>query len=160
MIVPRKHDYKTLVPGQTYIIKHKYPPPTEMYIQNYAGVYDRFKVNLNCDKLNESYSPDLNNFDIKKNNILIQPTDVKLNDVITLYHKWSPRSIVDVTVKHIFYTYIFSKCSPVNKPQIFYVAVYSIDVNIYDTMQTVMEKRTIKQLPLIDDINIVINKFI
>lgn len=160
MIVPGKHNYKTLVSGQTYIIKRKYPPLNEIYIQNFVGVYDRFNVILNCVKLNEAYSPDLKNFDIKRNNILIQPIDVKLNDVITLYHKWLPRNIVDVTVKIIFYEYIFSKCYPVNKPHIFYIGVYSGEVDIYDTMQTVMEKRTIEKLPFIDDVKSYLKNFI
>ena len=160
MIVPRKHDYKTLVPGQTYIIKRKYPPLNEIYIQNFVGVYDRFNVIINCVKLNEAYSPDFKNFDIKRNNILIQPIDVKLNDVITLYHKSSPHNIVDVTVKNIFYKYIFSKCFPVNKPQIFYIRVYSGEVDIYDTMQTVMEKRTVEKLPFIDDVKFYLKNFI
>jgi hypothetical protein len=61
--------------------------------------------------------------------------------------------MVDLTVNYIYYTYFFST-------QIFNILVYSNDVNIYDTMQTVMEKRTIEQLPLIDDVIGVINKFI
>jgi hypothetical protein len=61
--------------------------------------------------------------------------------------------MVDLTVNYIYYTYFFST-------QIFNILVYSNDVNIYDTMQTVMEKRTIEQLPLIDDVKGVINKFI
>ena len=154
MIVARKHDYKTLVPGQTYIIKHKYPSSNKMHIQNYAGVYDRFKVNLNCQKLNEGYSPDFKYFNIIRNNIIIQPHDVKLNDIVTLRHKWIQKpDMVDLTVNYIYYTYFFST-------QIFNILVYSNDVNIYDTMQTVMEKRTIEQLPLIDDVKGVINKFI
>jgi len=154
MIVARKHDYKTLVPGQTYIIKHKYPPSNKMHIQNYAGVYDKFKVNLNCQKLNEGYSPDFKYFNIIRNNIIIQPHDVKLNDIVTLRHKWIQKpDMVDLTVNYIYYTYFFST-------QIFNIVVYSNDVNIYDTMQTVMEKRTIEQLPLIDDVIGVINKFI
>jgi hypothetical protein len=68
--------------------------------------------------------------------------------------------MVDLTVNYIYYTYIFSKCSPVIKPHIFNPQVYSGEADIYDTMQTVMEKRTIEQLPLIDDVKGIINKFI
>ena len=158
MIVSRKHDYKTLVPGQTYIIKSK---DANRYFQNFAGVYDKFKVNLNCQKLNEGYSPDFKYFNIIRNNIIIQPHDVKLNDIVTLRHKWIQKpDMVDLTVNYIYYTYIFSKCSPVIKPHIFNPQVYSRGADIYDTMQTVMEKRTIEQLPLIDDVKGVINKFI
>jgi hypothetical protein len=151
MIVSRKHDYKTLVPGQTYIIKSK---DANRYFQNFAGVYEQFKVNFYCQKLNEGYSPDFKYFNIIRNNIIIQPHDVKLNDIVTLRHKWIQKpDMVDLTVNYIYYTYFFST-------QIFNIVVYSNDVNIYDTMQTVMEKRTIAQLPLIDDVIGVINKFI
>jgi hypothetical protein len=164
-IIAKKHDYKTLVPGEIYSVKRI--NPRHEYIENRACVYESFEININCIKNDSRYSPNSKYYDIIKNGVIINPINVKVDDIITFRNRFVGHIIEDVTVNKIFYTYIFSRYSPkygtiVNERnnEITSIRLYSMDIDVYDTMQTVMEKRTIKQLPLIDDVLSVINKFI
>jgi hypothetical protein len=166
----KKLNYNDLVPGQIYRINRSGPcgyyiRNNKIYyiISNCIAKYKKFYVIINCKSGENAYSPISKYVDFLINDIVVKPTDIKIGDVITFRRKSNPNLMQqNLIVTKIAYSYVFSSYHPHYLP-ITTNPKYKVDSNhadIYHTMQTIIEQKSVKQLPLIDDVIGVIGSFI
>jgi len=137
-----------LVPGQTYRVEPHYKGTLRLH--DGMGIYQGYTLNFNCKSAASAYSPDMKYFDTYKNNIIVDPNTVKIGDIITIRNKWNPvNSIDNVTVTKIEYIYEFSKFSPPLPYHSLPICLYSNETTIYESAQTLMELRVLKELDTI-----------
>jgi hypothetical protein len=154
----KKLNYNDLVPGQIYRINRS--EPCGYYC---IAKYKKFYVIINCKSGENAYSPISKYVDFLINDIVVKPTDIKIGDVITFRRKSNPNLMQqNLIVTKIAYSYVFSSYYPHYLP-ITTNPKYKVDSNhadIYHTMQTIIEQKSVKHLPLIDDVIGVIGSFI
>ena len=157
----KKLNYNDLVPGQIYRINRN--EPFKYYVRNCIAKYKKFYVMINCKSGEEAYSPVSKYIDFLINDTIVKPTDIKIGDIITFRRKSNPFMIKkNLIVTKIAYSYVFSSYYPHYLP-ITTNPKYKVDSNdadIYHTMQTIIEQKSIEKLPLIDDVLGVIGSFI
>lgn len=122
-----------LIPGQTYKVM---PSRMSSYIYEGVGVYNGYTLNFTGNTPTVSgYSPDMKHFDAIKGGIVVDPSTVKVGDVITARSKYGPTRLMELLeVTHIHYVYEFADYTPPRFETQHNVSVYSDDANIYPIM--------------------------
>ena len=122
-----------LVPGQTYKV---IPSRMSSYIYEGEGVYKGYTLNFTGNTPTvRGYSPDMKFFDAIKDGEVVDPSTVKVGDVITARSKYGPTKLMEhLEVTHINYVYEFADYTPPRFKTQHNVSVYSNDANIYPMM--------------------------
>ena len=118
-----------LIPGQTYKVM---PSRKFSHIHEGVGVYNGYTLNFTGNTPTVSgYSPDMKYFDAIKDGVVVDPSTVKVGDVITARSKYGSAKLMELfEVTRINYVYEFTEFTPLDPCHNCKISVYSDEANI------------------------------